>query len=168
MKKTIISFLSLMLMTSISFGQNSDVGPPMDTTITNALIMGTTMQEYNYITKGYKSSVIDQGLDMKSGYELELVTNTKISDRTVVLYKVIKATGKKNLPKVTVAYMAVYKYSSNPDEYICIPHPNSELAVKQAYFDNLYSSSRYYPGGIEQRLRILLYVLSATKMCWEN
>jgi hypothetical protein len=55
--RKIILFALVVLSSMLSFAQDSTID------------YGTTLEEYNYVTKGYATQV-EQGLDMKKGYEL--------------------------------------------------------------------------------------------------
>ena len=66
-QKTIIKFVALLLFTT-SFCAKAQ----------------TTLEEYNYITKGYKVQT-DSGLDMKKGYELSDIDENSTDERTAQL-----------------------------------------------------------------------------------
>jgi hypothetical protein len=144
MKKTII-FTVVIAMTSIFstvvFGQ-------------------TTLEEYNYVTKGYKVQ-LESGLDMKKGYELENVDEATAGERTVTLKKLIKTTTNQ---KKTVAYMLTYKKGSGTTEYICIPHPSSDNEIIDLYWKALYNGE----GDSSFRLQLMAYVLSRMKIPTEK
>jgi hypothetical protein len=138
MKKTIILVIAITLTTIFStkiFGQ-------------------TTLEEYNYVTKGYKVQ-LESGLDMKKNYELENIDEATAGERTVTLIKLIKSTATQ---KKTVAYMLTYKKGSGITEYICIPHPSSDNEIKELYWKALYSGE----GDSSFRLQLMTYVLSRT------
>ena len=141
MKKTII-FTTVIALTSI-----------FSTTIFGQ----TTLEEYNYITKGYKVQM-ESGLDMKKGYELEDIDKQSTQERTAelkILYRI------KDNKKEIAAYMVVYKRSGSPNEYICIPHPNSDEEISGKYWTQLYNGS----GDSSQRLQLISYLLSR-QMKW--
>ncbi|HPD25062.1 MAG TPA: hypothetical protein P5312_08565 [Bacteroidales bacterium] len=136
MKKTIILTLAIALTTLFStatFGQ-------------------TTLEEYNYVTKGYKVQ-LESGLDMKKGYELENVDEATAGERTVTLKKLIKVSANQ---KKTVAYMLTYKKGSGATQYICIPHPSSDNEILDLYWEALYNGE----GDWSFRLQLMAYVLS--------
>lgn len=60
MKKTILLF-ALILITNLSFSQTTENN-------------GTTLEEYNYMTKGFKIQQ-SSGLDMKKGYSFNNIDN---------------------------------------------------------------------------------------------
>jgi hypothetical protein len=89
----------------------------------------TTLEEYNYVTKGYKVQ-IESGLDMKKGYRFEDIhtLSIKYSDG-IVRETEFKALFKDEQSKPT-AILCIYTYSeSSPKEYICIPQFNSPKAI---------------------------------------
>ena len=97
----------------------------------------TTLEEYNYITKGYQAQ-IESGLDMKKGYELEDISERATAERKVSLKKLYKTVGGQ---KKVAAYMVVYSREGNPKEYICIPNPTSETEVSTKFWNNLYDGT---------------------------
>ncbi len=112
----------------------------------------TTLEEYNYVTKGYQVQ-LESGLDMKKNYELEDVNEATTGERIVTLKKLVKSTTNQ---KKTVAYMLTYTKGSGTTEYICIPHPNSNDEIRDLYWVALYdgeSESSF-------RLQLIAYVLS--------
>ena len=112
----------------------------------------TTMEEYNYITKGYKVQV-ESGLDMKAGYELKDVERESSGDRMAqlrVLYRV------KGTTKETAAYMIQYEKKGQPTEYICIPHPGSDQNIRLTlYWKALYSGT-----DASEKLQLITYLMS--------
>jgi hypothetical protein len=104
---------------------------------------GTTLEEYNYCTKGYKVQ-IESGLDMKRGYSIGQV---------------------QELPKyktASVAFIELYRFGENPNEagqlaatimrvttgtgtkYLCIPNKMADNELWLKYFndfDNAYFST---------------------------
>ena len=95
----------------------------------------TTIEEYNFITKGYKIQK-ESGLDMKKGYQLVDCTKADFADPGVMRYfqfrKLIRLSDKK-----VCALMVEYRLStrdSNTITYYCIPQKksNSEIWAKVA------------------------------------
>lgn len=113
----------------------------------------TTLEEYNYVTKGYKVQ-IESGLDMKQGYKLEdAIIEKKFGERSIsakALYKI------KNTTKQKVAYMLIYRKAGNETEYICIPQPNSGSEIVQKFWDQLYDGS----GDSTERLQLISFAIS--------
>lgn len=138
MKKTII-FAALLSMTSI---------------LSTVVYGQTTLEEYNYVTKGYKIQ-LESSLDMKKGYALEVVDEATAGERTVTLKKLVKTI---STQKKTVAYMLTYKKGNGITEYICIPNPISEDEIRNLYWKALYSGD----GDSSYRLQLIAYVLSRT------
>jgi len=131
----------------------------------------TTIEEFNYVTKGYKIQ-IESGLDMKRGYSVKDLNMYRVTPREVhlkVLYK--NPEGHDDLmdsvtiaDRRAVAYILVYKKDGVPDEYICIPHPNSDHDIKMLFWNQLYNSSMM---SASERLQIISYLLSFS-MDWSN
>ena len=106
---------------------------------TSNLPAPTTMEEFNYITKGYKVQ-IESGLDMKAGYEFQ---DVKILEYKAYgsLQKYLNS-GYCNVKRLfrtntneTAAYLFYLKSmdESEDDLYICIPSPTSEEEVQKAF-----------------------------------
>lgn len=137
MKKTIIFLFTAMTVSLTGLSQ-------------------TTAEEYNYLTKGYKVQ-IESGLDMKKGYEFEDVDAVTAGVRTATLKKLVKVNGGQ---KKTAAYLIIYQKEGNPKEYICVPNPNSDKQVTDAFWNNLYPS-----GDQSARLQLFTYLLSR-RLIW--
>jgi hypothetical protein len=110
-------------MTSFAqFGQDSTAGqsglPP------------TTIEEYNYATKGYKVQ-IESGLDMKKGYVFEDMGSVNYSNYSFELKGLIRET-KKELAGILVVTKSNI---SGKTYYVCIPVNNAELFNK--YFADI-------------------------------
>jgi hypothetical protein len=54
------------------------------TIFTSTVFSQTSLEEYNYVTKGYKVQ-IESGLDMKKGYEIQNVDKSSTSERNAEL-----------------------------------------------------------------------------------
>jgi hypothetical protein len=129
----------------------------------------TTIEEYNYVTKGYKIQ-LESGLDMKRGYSVKDLSTYRVSPRQVELKVLFKnPEGHDDLQdsvtllnRRVVAYMLLYKKDGLPDEYICIPHPNSDQSVKKLFWNSLYNSSMM---SASERLQIISYIMSFS-MSW--
>lgn len=115
----------------------------------------TSLEEYNYVTKGYGIQ-LESGLDMKQGYEFEDLISKKTTFRTAdskILYR-LSETGEREI----AAYLIIYnKISSNTGkEYICIPHPDSDEEILTRYWNQLYDKKT--PSS--DRLQLILFTLS--------
>jgi hypothetical protein len=125
----------------------------------------TTLDEYNYITKGYKIQT-ESGLDIKKGYEVEDITSAsadlayKDSGATNINRKAwLKALYKVNGPsRKLAAYMVIYQRADDEKEYICIPHPNSATSIKQRFMQALYDGNDKVNVGY--RLQVITYLLT--------
>jgi len=112
----------------------------------------TTLEEYNYLTKGYKVQM-ESGLDMKKGYELSSVDAETTSQRNAEL-KVLHRL--KNSKKEIAAYLIIYNKTGNEKEYICVPNPKSNDEVKSLYWKMLYDGTT----DSSQRLQLICYLLT--------
>lgn len=116
----------------------------------------TTLEEYNYVTKGYKIQ-IESGLDMKDGYKLNDIESVKTGTRSVHI-KVLKRV--ENME--TAAFMLIYQKEGNPEQYLCVPHPSSEREVIDKFWSSLYDGG---DNNQNRRLQLITYALTHT-MNW--
>jgi len=89
----------------------------------------TTLEEYNYVTKGYKVQ-LESGLDMKKGYRFEDIHTIHIQYSDGVeretQFKALFKEGEK-LPS---AILCVYSHSDDgARDYICIPQFSSSKEI---------------------------------------
>lgn len=104
----------------------------------------TTIEEYNYVTKGYKIQ-LESGLDMKKGYRVEYLNEHTVTftekdkkiERKTTFYGLYR-----NLEKSPCALMLLYENNdSGQKKYMCIPHYNSSGEIWDAYFKDLINST---------------------------
>ncbi len=115
----------------------------------NSAFSQTTLEEYNYLTKGYKIQ-IESGLDMKKGYRFEdLHDNSVISNsekgpiKRTMHFKGLYREGE-NIP---CAVLIIYNRLDNKfRDYICIPHWESSKEIWNMCFDKIKG---YEKGGAE-------------------
>ena len=124
-------------------------------TIANAYSQ-TTLEEYNYLSKGYKIQ-IESGLDMKKGYEIKDNYTEKTSERTVNLKTLYRVNGN---VKTIAAYLFVYNKNGKAKQYICIPNPQSTEEILNKYWSSLAGE-----GDSTRKLQLILYVVT-TKLEW--
>jgi len=112
MKNTFI--LALLLISSFSFSQKDN-----DST----QLVSTTVEEYNYLTKGYKVQ-IESGLDVKKGYRfgetISLVKDTYSFD-----FKPLIRENTNEVAAILLTYQVKGMFKST--WYLCIPFRNPEL-----------------------------------------
>lgn len=103
----------------------------------------TTLEEYNYITKGYKIQ-LENGLDMKKGYAVVGFFGEAVGDRAMLyngLYR-LDANGK---PATLAAVMVIFQRPSTSFiDYICIPLFGSDKALWDMYFEKIAGSGSVY------------------------
>ncbi len=82
----------------------------------------TTMEEYNYITTGYRLQV-EGGLDMKKGYRfVDLISNQTTSASTGAERTVeFKALYRQGEPKPCALMCILSNSSDSTKQYLCIP-----------------------------------------------
>ena len=113
--KRLLLFITV-LITLNSLGQN--------------IVKPTTEEEYNYLTRGYKEQ-IENGLDMKKGYDL---IDRKIFTPSIGLYSfTVKELYRKDEKEVAAILVIAKSGVSGKDYYICIPYQNPLLVRR--YWD---------------------------------
>jgi hypothetical protein len=113
----------------------------------------TTLEEYNYVTKGYKVQ-IESGLDMKNGYEFVDIDNYSNELRSAQLKGLYRI---KEKSRVLACYLVDYKTKGTPEEFICIPNPNSDPEILKKYWEQLYNGSY---SNYSYRLQLITFLLS--------
>jgi len=106
----------------------------------------TTLEEYNYVTKGYKIQV-ESGLDMKKGYVMkdlfEVFIRIEINDSPFgVAPKTIKTTAKglyRTGQTSPCAIMLIESAGSQIGKPVCIPHYLSEESIWELYTKSIRS-----------------------------
>ena len=96
---------------------------------------GTTMVEYNYLTKGYKIQ-IETGLDMKKGYVLKDIGNHVWDNRSTEIKALYRDT--------EIAPCAILLIYSSPlwntKVFICVPNYYADYTVQLAYKKDIVMS----------------------------
>lgn len=111
-------YLLILLMFSLNFYCQTD-----STAV--AIQSSTTDAEYTYLTKGIKTS-IENGLDLKAGYELKQIFKQKASN-----YKFEYYSFKRSATGEVAAILIIAKSNvSGSTYYYCIPSNNNELLNK--------------------------------------
>jgi len=91
---------------------------------------GTTLEEFNYLRKGYQIQV-ESGLDMKKGYTLVDLMKSEVSNRfnsSSMVFKGLYRDGQQT-PCAILCIMGRY--------YVCIPHYESSDEIWKEYFDSV-------------------------------
>ena len=89
----------------------------------------TTLEEYNYVTKGYKVQ-IESGLDMKKGYTFEDIHTIHIQYSDGIVREAEFKALFKNGQKLPSALLCIYSHSDKEaKDYICIPQFNSTKEI---------------------------------------
>lgn len=95
----------------------------------------TTLEEYNYVTKGYKIQ-IESGLDMKKGYTFKdlfvISTNYSNVPRTAT-FKALYRSGQAS----PCAIMMIYQKEKLTPEYVCVPHFLSDDSIWKMYAEKI-------------------------------
>ena len=88
----------------------------------------TSLEEYNYVTKGYQVQ-LESGLDMKKGYRFEDVHTIHIQFSDGIERETeFKALFKEG-QKLPVAILCIYSRSAEGKDYICIPQFSSSKEI---------------------------------------
>lgn len=132
-------------------------GNTMSAQVFGVMSNPTTLEEYNYLTKGYKVQV-ESGLDMKRGYQIKFLDKRSAADRSAELFvlkrELLDSTVGVRLE--TAGYLVVYQKSGSPKEYICIPNPNAPSEILSLYWKQLWDGSTMASG----RLQLILFLVS--------
>jgi len=130
----------------------------------------TNWTDYNYITKGYFTT-LEQGLDFKQGYGMkELLRGSAFrgSFSSNTYYFSYKAYVKKEKPDSTIAIMAILFQNDKVQKVFCIPTANTEGDIWKAFWADL--TARLYGDQKETLLKDmftyftdLLYSYESTK-----
>ena len=103
-----------------------------------ALSAQTTLDEYNYVTKGYKIQQ-ESGLDMKRGYHLVGLINTEYNDafanRKIALYGLVRDGDTK-----MCAMMVKYQVNTASPIYMCIPTYNADQSLWKMTNDEIVNT----------------------------
>ncbi|RUT68749.1 hypothetical protein D0817_19225 [Flavobacterium cupreum] len=95
----------------------------------------TTVEEYNYVTKGY-AETISKGLDLKKGYSLTEVYHYTDSNYDFLFQSLTNDRTKKTSCIMVIAHSLGWgnRY------YLCIPIGDSQLEEKYKYQLNLWDA----------------------------
>lgn len=124
--KTLLSLAFLMVCT-ITFAQ------------------GTTQEEYNYVTKGYKIQQ-ESGLDMKKGYsiknypvKIDGVVSSSNGFRTETQKILVQSAGlyREAEPKPCAIIITYQNFNKNSVEYFCIPTFNAPYVLWEAHYQRM-------------------------------
>lgn len=126
MKKIFTFFAAFFVLSVVSYSQ-------------------TTLEEYNYITKGYKVQ-IESGLDMKKGYTLTNLGDWGLTFGTEKRNVEFKGLYRAN-ESLPCAIMMIFKRTDIPTGatyYVCIPHPKSDESIWKLTLDfvNTHTSEK--------------------------
>lgn len=90
----------------------------------------TTLEEYNYLTKGYKVQ-IDTGLDMKKGYSFKDLSESSLTYQDGVIRSVEFKSLIREKSKTSCAILGIYENSDLPElsNYFCIPSINADKKI---------------------------------------
>jgi len=116
----------------------------------------TTQEEYNYVTKGYKTQV-ESGLDMKKGYSLKSLATETIGIRTVKLEGLYRTN-----TNTLCAIMIAYTKSGGITEYLCAPMPATSDSIYNQYIKSLHDNTSNTNSS--EKLQLITYAL--TKICF--
>lgn len=94
---------------------------------------GTTLEEYNYVVKGYKVQ-IESGLDMKKGYSLVDIRKVEFGGRRAIFKELIKN------GKDLRAIMVIFTGKNGLTSYYCIPLGEVSDELLNAYYDSVYAT----------------------------
>ena len=120
----------------------------------SAAFSQTTEEEFNYVTKGYKTT-LEQGLDVKNGYLVETIPQAKATSNNTVKLEPKILLRKGQPAKDFAAMMIVYSLNNKVTKVYCIPHPSSNADILAKSVQDLSSAE-----GTQKKL--LLTMMSET------
>ncbi len=124
MKHLILSII-LNLIFVVAYSQNK--------VVTN-IPESTTLEEFNYLTKGYKIQ-IESGLDMKKGYRLEDI-HVDDSIKNNISYEFKNLYRNKDI-KPCATLIIVHSYAiKDKTYYLCLPNIRSTPEIWNKYFSS--------------------------------
>jgi hypothetical protein len=107
----------------------------------------TTLEEYNYLTKGYKIQ-IESGLDMKKGYTLKDVyfdfkSSVRIGNKEIIRTSNFKLLIRDGQELPCAILLITTRLDNNVKSYHCIPSHGSNLweNFKSDFFNGLINDS---------------------------
>ena len=121
----------------------------------------TTMEEYNYITKGYQIQ-LESGLDMKKGYRFEDVSQTSTvmagdSSYRKTVFKALYRGAESKPAAIMCIYSLVVNGNTLSTDYLCIPQPESSKEI----WSMVYQKISEYTGEASNALTLgLMYLAS--------
>jgi hypothetical protein len=121
----------------------------------------TTMEEYNYVTKGYQIQ-LESGLDMKKGYRLEDITESSTvmagdSSYRRIVFKALYRGTEPNPAAIMCIYTFVVNGKTVSTDYLCIPQPGSSKEI----WSMVYKKISEYTGEASNALTLGLMYLSS-------
>lgn len=93
----------------------------------------TTMEDYNFLTKGLKIT-LENGLEMKSSYNLQEVTSFKNEETKLVLFNFYKAADQTQEPSA-LSLIAVREDGERV--YLCLPLTTSDDEIINLCYNDL-------------------------------
>jgi hypothetical protein len=113
--KRILPLFAIIFTLNLTFSQTSEIN-------------GTTLEEYNYMIRGYEMQ-ISSGLDMKSGYKVDLINTVTRSDYSFSFNALVRTEEDKLAGILIIATSEV----SGRTYYLGMPINNAQL---QQSFEN--------------------------------
>lgn len=100
----------------------------------------TTLEEYNYLTKGYKVQ-IESGLDMKDGYELKYAHTTTIRKKSFNRAIEFKYLYRENDTIPCALLLILTRTDTDYKDYLCIPSSNSTIELWEKSKKDFFASA---------------------------
>ena len=114
----------------------------------------TSEDEYNYLTNGYKNSLLN-GTDIKQGYQLEKIVEIK-SKSTHYVFQEYKFIFKEDNSTRAILFVVYDEFEKDKSKikYLCMPFNNVTLLLKyvQDEMDLNKSMKEFYQGNMYQIL----------------
>lgn len=134
--------------------------------ITNSFSQ-TTWTDYNYITKGYFTTIA-QGLDFKKGYNLKEILKGNIFEGSLSKNKYqfsYRSYIKESKPDSTIAIMAILLKNGVVEKVFCIPSAKTESAIWAAFWNDL--TARLFADQKEMLIREMFFYFTGVLNVYE-
>lgn len=103
---------------------------------TAALYAQTTLEEYNYIVKGYQIQV-ENGLDMKKGYQFTDLNDVSVGSGGTIRTMNVKALYRSGETTPCAIMIIYHRPNINPPVYVCVPHYKSSSEIWKMCYDHI-------------------------------
>lgn len=125
--------------------------------LSTTLFSQTTLDEYNYVTKGYLIQR-ESGLDMNADYSVTYVGAHNRGVQCCILYALYRS------DHTIAAYMVEYlRTDTSQHTFYCFPHPSSDQSVKDLFWSSLVPDQAE---NYSEDLQMILFTINQFVLKW--